>query len=323
MLFHFRALRSKQISRSHHNQYQFRLRAIKMQIKQMQQIKNGALHKFRFFSRDVWRTFNEQQCFNRAAALAYTTLLAFVPLLVVSFSMFMAFPQFNAITQQAKHVIISNFVASSAHVVQEYLNLFIEQARQLSMFGMLSLLATAIFLIMTVEQSFNAIWRIEKHRGGVAAFLLYWGAITLIPVLVGIGFVTTSFLLALPILQAPIVQSVIGMLVTYLAAFVAFVLLYAALPNCKVPLRASLSGASVAAVLFEVAKQAFALYIVKFSDYQLIYGALALVPIFLIWLFISWVVILCGVVVSYVITKNYNSSDESSNSGARKSGESN
>lgn len=260
--------------------------------------------KLKLFAQEVWQIFMARECFGRAAALAYTTLLAFVPLLVVSFAAFMAFPQFSAVTQQIKQAIISNFVASSAYVVQGYLNLFIEQARQVSMLGLLSLLATAIFLIISAEQTFNNIWQIDRHRSGVVAFFLYWGAITLIPILVGVGFVITSFLQALPIFSYVVVQNFIGAFIHYLAAFMAFALLYAALPNCKVPFRAALSGACVAAILFEMAKQIFAFYVTKFSDYQLIYGALALVPTFLIWLFISWVIILCGVVVSYVITKN-------------------
>lgn len=259
-------------------------------------------HEVKHITRIVWRIFNEQQCFNRAAALAYTTLLAFVPLLVVSFAVFMAFPQFNTIAQQVKQAIISNFVASSARNMQEYLDLFIVHAQQVSTFGMLTLLATAIFLVRTVEQTFNTIWHVSRHRGSVVAFFLYWGAITLIPILVGAGFITTSFLLSLSILNNVVIQNVISALITYLAAFIAFALLYMTLPNCRVPLQAALKGAGVAAILFELAKQAFAFYIIKFSDYQLIYGALALVPIFLIWLFISWVIILCGVVVSYVIT---------------------
>lgn len=248
-------------------------------------------------------------CLNRAAGLAFVTLLSLVPLLTVSFSILYAFPIFKILTLKLLNLVLENFIAISATTIQGYLQTFINQTARLSEIGMIVLVVTAVLLVFSMEQAFNAIWHVRRNRKGITAFFLYWGVITIVPILV-VGVIwQVNYFIALPWLANLHVTSfdkMVSFCMPYIITWLAFSLLYYTLPNCKVPPRSAMLAALVAVILFELSRKCFALYIAYFASYQEIYGALALIPIFLVWLYISWVVILFGVVVCYAITQKLN-----------------
>ena len=255
----------------------------------------------------IWRQFYQDNCFNRAAGLAYTTLLSLVPLLSVGFSILFAFPVYHDLAQKIQDLIFTYIVADSAQVVQQYFLNFIAQTPKLSIFGMAGLLITAVWLVFSMEQTFNNIWRVNRNRHSITAFLLYWAIISLIPIVIASLFSISSSLAGLEkFIGIPFqpIEALVTIILPYIATFMAFALLYLSLPNCKVPIGNAVIAAIIATILFELARHAFALYIDNIAGYTLIYGALAAIPIFLVWLYISWVIILLGVVINHVLTKS-------------------
>lgn len=254
----------------------------------------------------VGKRFDEDNCFSRATALAYTTLLSLVPLLTVSFTILAIFPTFKSTSLQIQDFIFTNFVPASGQVIQNYFQQFIAQAAHLSLISSVSLLITAVLLLYTIDQTFHTIWKKCKPRKKLKAILLYCAILILAPLLVGLSFIVSSYLLSLPFIsyttQLLGLTKFLLLIAPFLLNTLAFILLYKALPNCPVPWHASISGALVAAILFELAKLGFSLYIRLFPSYELIYGALAAIPIFLIWIYLSWLVVLFGAEVSHVLT---------------------
>lgn len=254
----------------------------------------------------VLNRFYVDGCFYRAAALAYTTLLSLVPLMVVSFTILAAFPEFKEMGQKLQDLIFANFVAASAQVVQAHLQSFVQHASQLSATGILSLLVMAVLMVFSMEQAFNSIWHVKKRRHGVQAFLMYWAVITLTPILLGVGLAVSSYLIADPLISGATeylgLNKVIWVIAPYITTYVAFTLVFVAVPNCKVYVRYAAVGALVSTILFELAKWGFAIYVTRFPTYRLLYGAVATVPLFLIWLYVSWVVVLFGVVVNHQLS---------------------
>ncbi len=241
-------------------------------------------------------------CLSRAAALAYTAILSIVPLMTLSFTLLKAFPVFKGINEKIQAFVFSNFVASSASVVQAHLQSFTERVSNLSAPGLLFLFVTAVLMIFNMEAAFNVIWKVKEKRHGVQAFLMYWAVLTLLPILIGVGFAMSSYFTTLKIFADATasfgLEPLIFKVAPYFLTFLAFSLIYTTVPNCKVKFRHAVVGGIVATALFEFAKWGFALYITTFPTYELLYGALAAIPIFLVWVYMSWLVILFGAQVS-------------------------
>lgn len=265
------------------------------------------LEKIWKFCIELVRRFYRDGCPLQAAGLSYVSLLSLVPLMTVSLSILTAFPQFKGLGDKLQHFIFSNFVAESAQVVQHQLNIFIQQAGRLSVTGTFFLLVTAVLMIFTMEQAFNNIWRVKKQRNAIQAFLMYWAVLTLTPILVGIGFVISTRLMAISFVSAaatmPEIKKFALAITPFGLTFLGFTLLYTTVPNCKVKIRYAIAGALVAATFFEFAKIGFTFYITNFPTYQLLYGALAIIPIFLIWLCLSWMIVLFGAIVSHMASE--------------------
>lgn len=250
----------------------------------------------RFF-RHLFTQFLDNGGIINASALTYTTLFAVVPLMTVSYTILAVIPSFQGIGEEVQGWIFSNFVPTTGEVVQRYLKDFTSQARSLTAVGIGFLVVTSIMMMRNIEVAFNRIWRVREQRKGMSSFLLYWAVLSLGPVLIGLGLLVTSYIASLPLISDAtelVGKARLLALLPMLMSCAAFTLLYAAVPNCKVPLKHAFIGGLVVAVLFETAKRGFAAFVAQFPSYELIYGAFAAVPLFLVWIFISWVIILMG-----------------------------
>ncbi|MET1078828.1 MAG: virulence factor BrkB family protein [Pseudomonas sp.] len=234
---------------------------------------------------------------NSAAALTYTTLFAVVPVMTVTFAMLSAIPAFQGVGEQIQSFVFRNFVPSSGETVQQYLSSFTSQARQLTWVGVVLLAATSFMMLVTIEKAFNTIWRVRQPRRGVSSFLLYWAILSLGPLLLGAGFAMSTYVTSLELISGPHalpgVATLLGMM-PLIFSVAAFTLIYVAVPNARVPAKHALLGGLFTAILFEAAKALFGLYVSLFPGYQLIYGAFATVPLFLLWIYLSWLIVLFG-----------------------------
>lgn len=257
------------------------------------------------FMRFVYDHFFEDDCTYRASALAFTSLLAIVPLMSVSLSILSSFPVFQDLSDPIQDFIFQNFVPATGKVIQEYLQLFAAQVSRLSIVGVAFLFVTAILLMVTIERAMNKIWRVTTPRHGVTAFLLYWAILSLAPVLLGLSLAATSYVVSIPIVKDQQAPSILINSVPFFLSLFAFTFLYVIVPNCKVKIIHGFCGALVAAVLFETAKLGFAYYLTQYNTYQLLYGAFASVPIFFVWVYWVWIITLLGAEISYALSVHY------------------
>lgn len=248
--------------------------------------------------------FMRHEALQNAAALTYTTLLSLVPLMTVSLAVFSAFPIADRVFEIVQSFVFVNFVPASSELLQQHLADFISKASRLNGPGAVVLLIVALLTMATIDRALNAIWEVRAKRSFASQFLIYWAVLSLGPVLIGASLLVTSYLISLPILSEAVGTDpgrTLLALAPIAASAVAFTMIYTVVPNRRIRLRHALVGGVLAALLFEVAKRAFAIYITQFPTYQAIYGALATVPIFLLWLYLAWVVLLFGAEVTHCL----------------------
>jgi membrane protein len=250
------------------------------------------------------RRFEQDHCTRAAASLAYTSLLALVPLLTVVFVTLSAFPAFTEWRTAIEEFVFRNFVPALGDQVRAYMVEFTDKARGLRAAGIIVLLVTVLAMMSTIESTFNVIWGIHRKRPLMIRFLVYWAVLTLGPILIGAGMVATSYVVSLPLLGggAEGMRSHLLGIFPVLATTVAFVLFFKLIPYRPVPLRHALAGGVIASLLFELAKRGFAVYVTQFPSQQAIYGAFATLPIFLLWIYLSWVIVLLGAEITQCLT---------------------
>lgn len=248
---------------------------------------------FRQFGTMVGRQYLDDGCQSTAAALTYQTLFAVVPLLTVMYSMFNAFAAFEGVNRQIEDFVFSNVIPENVDVVQQYLSSFSEQAQNLSGPSLALLAATAFLMLYTIEKTFNEIWRVREPRGGYQRFLMYWALLTLGPMLIGVGFAISTYVVSLPLVSDVTAGTSALQFVPFFMSASIFTLIYLTVPNCLVPFKHAAIGGVAVATAFEIAKYSFA-DIMASSSFEVIYGTFAAVPLFLLWIYVSWTIVLVG-----------------------------
>jgi membrane protein len=259
------------------------------------------LKKLHSFPRFLWHRFWDDQCFEAAGALAYTTMLAIVPLGAVSLSIISAFPQFQLVKEQLLEFLFTQFVPSAGSAIKQYIEPLFDRASALTVPGVIALMVSAVLMMNSIESTFNRIWRAPTARPPLSRFVVFWTALTLGPLLLAASLAITGYARSLPFLQHAAAQAdELGATTTLLALapvlieFVAFTLSYIIVPHRDVRWRHACAGGLLATLLFELAKRAFVWYIAAFPATKQIYDALSLLPIFILWLYILWLIVLLG-----------------------------
>ena len=265
-------------------------------------IHDAAVEVARFVRYATLRFWNGH-CPQAAASLTYTSLLALVPLMTITVGILSAFPAFESVRQGVQTVIFDTLVPQVGHAVLDNLESFVDRAESLTAIGVIALLATAILLLATIEGAFNDIWRVTDSRPLYVRVLSFWAVLTMTPLLLAASFSVTTQVISTTTIQehAPVWRYALGMM-PLLFEFITFSLLYKIIPNRSVRMRDAAVGGALAAVLFELSKAGFAVYITEFPTYQTIYGALSTIPIFLVWLYLTWSVVLVGAVTAAALS---------------------
>lgn len=243
----------------------------------------------------LWHRIDHDNMTTLAGNLAYVSLLSLVPLVAVVFALFAAFPMFADISVQLRHFIFSNFMPATGDIIQRYIEQFVANSSKMTAVGACGLILTSLLLMYAVDSALNTIWRSSRTRPKIYSFAVYWMILTLGPLLAGASLAISSYLLSLR--WATGFNSVIDEVLRIfplLLSWLSFWMLYSIVPIARVPVRDALIGSLVAAVLFELGKKGFALYITMFPSYQLIYGVLAVIPILFVWVYWTWCIVLLG-----------------------------
>lgn len=246
--------------------------------------------------------FREDRLGLTASSLTFTTLISLVPLVTVMLAVFAAFPIFASFQDSLQKYFLQTLVPENiAKPVLGALTQFASKANRLGTVGLIFLGLAAIALMLTIDRTLNAIWRVRTPRPIAQRVLVYWAAATLGPLVLGVSLSFTSYALSA---SKGLVGEIPGG-VTFLLGTLEFLLMAAGfaglfhyVPNTHVRWRHAIAGGTFAAVGIELAKRTLGWYLAQVPTYSVLYGAFATVPIFLIWLYLGWVIVLLGAVIA-------------------------
>ena len=252
-----------------------------------------------FFTFLLYRVRNDM-IFRVASSLSYTSLIAIVPLIAVMLSIFSAFPVFDNVKEIVQNTIVQNIVPATDADVAQYINDFIRSSAQLTALGVVGVAVTAIMLLSTIENSFNFIFKVKRARRITAKITLYWTIITLGPLLLGAAVSIRGYFYTLQRFVPDSVNNfiLVGKVLPAILTLTILVMVYLFMPNKKLHFLNALSGALTALILFWVLRSGFAWFMLQNATYKTLYGALAVIPVSLIWMYLSWSVVIFGAVVT-------------------------
>lgn len=249
------------------------------------------------------RRLREEKLPQVAGSLTFTTTLALVPLLTIVLAILTTFPVFDQLRAALDTWFVQTLMPKAiANTISANLTGFASKAKGLSLLGAVLLLFTTTMMMGMIERAFNQIWGVRRPRPWSQRVLVYWALISLGPILLGLSLTATSQLFTATgglVKSVPVFGALFSLFYTVVSIGLStglYTLLYMAVPNRRVDWRDALWGGLAAAIAFEIAKRLFALFIRQFPTYAIIYGALAALPLFLVWMYLSWLITLVGAV---------------------------
>ncbi len=240
-----------------------------------------------------------------AGSLTFSTVLSLVPLLAVALALFTVFPQFGDLRDALEKNLLRGLLPDPfASTILRYLNEFAAKASRVGAVGLVVFAVTALTMVMTVDHALNDIWLVRARRGLLQRVLVYWTLISAGPVLVAASLTLTSMVASASIgvihPLPPAIRSAMSA-APLLFSGLAFTALYLIVPNRRVDWRDALTGGAVAGVMAEVLSRSFASYISHGSALT-VYGAFAVVPVFLLWIYLSWFTVLFGAAIAATVS---------------------
>jgi membrane protein len=253
-------------------------------------------------ARTLLERFREDRLGTQASSLTFTTTMALVPFFTVALAVFTAFPIFGKLQAALQGWLVQSLVPDAiARQVLGYLTQFASKANRLGVVGVTALFFVAISLVLTIDRTLNAIWRVRQQRPLGQRVMIYWAVMTLAPLFLGASLSLTSYVISA---SRGLVGSMPGT-VRFLFDLIEFTLLaggltalYRYVPNTHVEREHAFAGGLFAAIGIELARRILAFYLGKVPTYSVIYGAFATVPILLLWIYIAWLIVLWGAVVA-------------------------
>ena len=242
----------------------------------------------------------------RAMSLVYTTLLALVPLLAVSFSVLKGFGVHNQIEPLLLKFLSplgEKGIELSSRIIGFVDNV---KAGVLGTLGLALLIYTVISLIQKIEAAFNYTWRVKRGRPLAQRFSDYLSIILVGPVLIFTALGITATLTSTAVVQKLVavkafgsILDIVSHLLPYLLVITAFTFFYIFVPNKKVRFTSALTGGITAGVFWEVAGWGFASFVATSTKYTAIYSGFAILVIFMLWVYLNWLILLVGANIAY------------------------
>ncbi len=234
----------------------------------------------------------------RSAALTYAFILALIPMLAVCLSAFTLFWPVQDLNARFMGFLMEHLAPGSGKVVQTYITNVLNKVefKKIGYFGFAFLLVIALLLLSSIENAINRIWSIRRHKDLWKRVVIYNLLLIVGPVSISLSIATTAMVAKL--FPQYLAKANVG---SALINTVLLTLVYKIFPNKRVHWTAAFSAGILACFSFEAAKWIYGVYAAKTLFYNKVYGGLAVLPLFLVWVYVNWNIFLGGSLFSYMI----------------------
>jgi membrane protein len=230
-----------------------------------------------------------------ASALTYTMTLSIVPILALAFSVLKGLGG----TDRMQPLIERYLALGNSQTAGDLMHLVGNvNAATLGSVGGAALLITVISTLGTIENAFNTIWQVPAGRSYLRKFTDYLSVVFTIPLLLVAALTLTASFSSR--LQTWHISSA---LLPPLILWIGFFFLFVFFPYTRVRWTAAALGSFITAVLFQFAQWAYIHFWVGMSSYKAIYGALATIPVVLLWIYLGWTIVLFGVEICFAVQR--------------------
>jgi membrane protein len=257
----------------------------------------GRIFSFFQLVYSIATSFSAHQGPMRASALTYTTVLSLVPFLAIAFSVLKGLGAQNTLEP-----LLQQFAGDSEETISRlvaYVNN--TNMKSVGAIGLVMLILTVVSLMGSIEEAFNAVWGVRETRSIQRRFSDYLSVVIVGPILLLVATSMTSTLQSQWMLQWLIHNTYLGdailmifRLLPYLSIWIAMVFLYIFIPNTRVRFASAVTGGVIAGTAWQLAQWVYFYFQVGVANYNAIYGTLAALPIFLVWIYTSWLIVLFG-----------------------------
>ncbi|RTL12000.1 MAG: YihY family inner membrane protein [Neisseriaceae bacterium] len=257
-------------------------------------------HKVINFSYKVWGNFSGSNGLSRCSSLAYTLLFAFIPFSISIVSISAWLPVSEEITNNIEYYFFSQYIPQLGHQVYDLFKFSFSHTKRLSIFGFISLFVTSYGMMFSIEQHIHDMWHLKRQRKLIYSFIVFSGFFVVGTIFIFVMAYFTEFVQVR--VTHGIVYENMGRVSAHIVTIVSFISIYKFIPSVKVKwLHAIIAGigAAIAFIILQLGFTASMDYLQK--DYELLYGSLAMLPIFLLWLYLSVLILLLGAQVIYVL----------------------
>jgi membrane protein len=251
----------------------------------------------------VIKDFWDDQCMLRASALTFSTILSIVPFFALTFAVLKGF----GVQNKLEPLILEQVAAGSEEIVDKIIT-YINNTNMTSLgaIGLVTLIITVITLLGNIEDAFNVVWGVRETRTFYRKFSDYLSVLITGPLLMLAATSMTTSLQSQTMVKWLVETSYLGdlllllfKLAPYVTIWMALIFLYIFIPNTKVRLKSALIGGVLAGTIWQFAQWGYIHFQVGVAKYNAIYGTLAVLPIFMVWIYTSWLIVLFGVEMVY------------------------
>jgi len=273
-------------------------------IKSKSRFKRKVIEEAQMLDLEI-KLFFRNHALTRAADLAFTSIFAIVPILAVIFMLFKYSGGKQIVDSKIKPFIYNFLSPVSSKQISEYLDTFLNSAsvETLGVLGILFLLVTIYIILSVIESTFDYIWHVKKSRTFFERLKSYWLIISVSPILLTLSATLNSYLDSI-IIEWSFFEKLYSIVAFKFFPFILIMFFFSfiigILPNCRVGANHALMGGFFGTVLYYITKNLFIDYTKLAVNYDVIYGSMAVLPIFMLWLFWFWVIVLFSVEVAFV-----------------------